>query len=150
MTAKQELLRREPQRPAEPIVTALRGSAPEGPYVPPDAREILRLGLYDVWDLRPRELFVSELKAHDPVLRFMSAEVLGSIGDSSTTPALIEALDDRNQRVRRAATEALAKVGGAAAVEPLQRLAADPRAGARLRWRARRAIRAIRARETAE
>lgn len=54
------------------------------------------------------------LKNKEWYVRMNAAETLGKIGDSSAIPALARAFIDRDQGVREAATEALAKMGSPA------------------------------------
>ncbi len=53
---------------------------------------------------------ITLLKDQDPAVRRMAAEVLGKIGQSEGSPALVEALTDPNPLVREASTWALSRV----------------------------------------
>jgi HEAT repeat protein len=64
------------------------------------------------WTLR-------KLKAADVETRTRAATALGDRGDRSAVPALIEALSDESEEVRRAAAESLRRIVHPAAAEPL-------------------------------
>jgi hypothetical protein len=67
------------------------------------------------------------LSSHsDPDVRLLACKVLGEIGDDGAREALVQALGDRERHVVSAAAEALGKVGGACACQPLLRLASFP------------------------
>ncbi|MDY6836292.1 MAG: HEAT repeat domain-containing protein [Chloroflexota bacterium] len=61
----------------------------------------------------------------DHPLRWGAAWALGKIGESRAVPALIQALADRNARVRRNTAKALGSIGDDAAVEPLVKSLGD-------------------------
>lgn len=109
--ALRSLLKRDPNRPLEPIVQAVRraehGHAPD-PYVEPGARELFILGL----DRLPMpRAFLAALSDPDPELRRKSAEALQHIADESCREWLEwTAEHDAEESVRRAANEALSKL----------------------------------------
>jgi HEAT repeat-containing taxis protein len=148
-------------RDPEPIVRALRrriardeneliraiGQPDESAWKEPNAIEITQLGL---WRLRRVDAVPKLLAALDggslageeplvPAMRARAVRALGEIGDSAATPAVRRALRDADMRVRRAALDALASIGGEEAVLALRD---DARRGRFLdRLAARRALR---------
>src|SRR5204862_264230 len=62
------------------------------------------------------------LRGTDPVLRATAAEALGRMKSPRVGAALVGALNDRNDAVRRAAVRALADLHEQSAVAPLERL----------------------------
>lgn len=68
----------------------------------------------------------------NPNLRLAAAYCLGRIGNPSSEPALIRALDDEAPDVRKCASEALGRMKGKAAFTKLQSLSSsDPNEGVR-------------------
>ncbi len=129
-------------RSPRPLVDALRaaeGAPPQRePWQPPDAKEILHLGLARLKSLRPVEIFTEALQSPDHHVKSLAATVLGETGDVAATRALIKALDDEQASVREAAAEALGKLQDPEAIEPLtERLDDD---GILVRYFARRAL----------
>ena len=57
------------------------------------------------------EKLIKKLGVKDPSVRRISASELGSIGSTDVVPALIQALQDQDAKVRDSATEALEKIG---------------------------------------
>jgi HEAT repeat protein len=143
LIAVQALVWRNPDRPARPIVEALRGG-PLGskPYEPPDLREILRLGIYGLRELEPTRRCVEGLADNDPAVRAMSAYVLGALGDPEAVAPLLEALGDPVSAVREAAVKSLGRLGDPRALEPLTDLAKSE--DGQLRRLVRKAIRECR------
>lgn len=67
----------------------------------------------------------------DPLVRSDAVVKLGMLGDAEAVPTLIEALNDREWRVRTAAARALERLTDTRAVFPLCRLLDDPKAEVR-------------------
>jgi HEAT repeat protein len=66
-------------------------------------------------------------QADNPTTRSWATRVLGMIGDASATAALVERLADPHEQVRASAAEALGRLGGARALQPLvDRALRDP------------------------
>lgn len=65
------------------------------------------------------ELALQSLKNPDGYVRWKAAEALGKMGDETTVPVLIEALDDKAAGVREFAAKALGEIGDSQAMEPL-------------------------------
>lgn len=133
------LIKREPARPAEPIVTALRAShgTDGGAYVAPDAREILRLGLTELESVKPVETLISDGLLSDTAwMRMLSAHALGSIGDPRAVEPLLDLLRDPVESVRRAAIVALGKLRDPRARDALREAAKRERFVGQLRARA--------------
>lgn len=109
------LCRLDPDRPVEPMVTALRRRAAETTdtrYEPPDAQELVELGLHgcDCKGLRRSELLSDVLTDAEPdaLLRFTAAFTLGNLpGNPSTIDALLNALNDPNPGIRKTARKSL-------------------------------------------
>ena len=57
------------------------------------------------------EKLIQKLGVKDPSVRRISASELGSIGSTDVVPALIQALQDQDAKVRDSATDALEKIG---------------------------------------
>ena len=57
------------------------------------------------------EKLIQKLGVKDPSVRHISVSELGSIGSTDVVPALIQALQDQDAKVRDSATEALEKIG---------------------------------------
>ena len=83
-----------------------------------DEIEQLR-GRTEELDLSNVELALQSLKNPDGYVRWKAAEALGNMGDETTVPALIEALDDKAAGVREFAAKALGEIGDSQAMEPL-------------------------------
>jgi HEAT repeat protein len=83
-----------------------------------------RLSPYALWSLgeigSPEAIDVLSDAVRSPLweVRWSAATSLGDVGGGQASRALIEALSDRDERVRKAAVEALQKIGEPA-VEPL-------------------------------
>ena len=126
----QELARRAPDVRLAPIVTAVLQRGGE------DAVEILLGLLSDAETMRERKAFMTVLRGMrsgtDRLLGklyhgewFVVRNIVELVGDlrlEEAAPRLCELLGHEDGRVRRAAAVALAKVGSAAAVEPLRRV----------------------------
>lgn len=69
---------------------------------------------------------IAALSDPDAAVRLDAAQQLGARGDARAVPALAVAADDVDYDVSRAALDALATIGGAAAEEALLGLAVDP------------------------
>jgi len=65
------------------------------------------------------------------VVRWAAAKALGQIGDPQATPALIQALQDKDRDVRRAAAEALGQIGDRQAIPALIEALKDEDEGVR-------------------
>jgi HEAT repeat protein len=68
---------------------------------------------------------IEELKSSDPAVRAKAARELGKSGDTSTTPALVAALKDSNEKVRREVVIALAQMHQPQALDGLITAAQD-------------------------
>ena len=84
---------------------------------------VLQLKAQD--DLQAIERLTSALSKHDTVVRWMAAEALAWLGDSSATPALIEALEDTSWNVRLAAVRSLMEIKDPAAIPGLLKALED-------------------------
>lgn len=104
LAAAVELCRRHPGRPVEEMVTALRGTVAPVDYNPPDARELLELGLQNCrcTGLRRVELFCTALSdpRADAKLRGGAAWGLVYDDDPQAWEALQTAATDPDRRVR--------------------------------------------------
>jgi hypothetical protein len=111
-----------------------------------DGTEVLLLALTNSEDVGERRGYFSALKemqeggelivhmlSHDQwyVVRNV-ADLCGEIRLEKALPALTRQVSHDDERVRRAVAGALAKIGGAGAVEPLRRLLRDPAPTVRL------------------
>lgn len=104
-----------PDRPVEPIVTALRaghGSTEEPASILPDARDMLDLGLEFCAcnELNRSDEFVLLSRDTDPELRARAALVLATLSDPKSVRAVAELAEDEDPSVRRFARLALRSV----------------------------------------
>jgi len=73
-----------------------------------------------LWGNLPyKEPMLAGLKENDRDIRSLNARSLGYLGDESTIPGLMDALDDEAPAVRLAAAHSLARLGYAGAVKPI-------------------------------
>jgi HEAT repeats len=143
-SAVSALIKRDPGRPPEPIVNALRAhkGTSRGRYMPPDAREILELGLVRLESVSPVETLISDgLRSETAWIRMLAARSLGSAGDRRAVMPLLELLHDEVESVRRATITALGELRDRRALAALREAAARERFA--LRRRASAATRKI-------
>lgn len=106
------------------LVEALRSGRPQ-PFVPEaDPFGALR------HDRHALAVTLAGLADTDPAVRRVSAEILRQVAVPSTVDALVAALDDPDEEVRRSTVAALARIG---VIGPIERFASDPNARVRAR-----------------
>src|SRR2546426_5661140 len=76
--------------------------------------------------------WLTQLRSNDVTLRSDAAHQLGKLGDERAVPALVEALSDSDEYVRKSAVTALRRIGGPAAMEGLRQALAEDRKSTRL------------------
>jgi hypothetical protein len=111
-----------------------------------DGTEVLVYAMVNAEDMGERRAYFNALKemtegsellvhmlSHDQwfVVRNV-ADLCGELKLESAVPALAKQVGHSDERVRRAVTGALGRIGGSAAVEPLRRALRDPSPGVRM------------------
>jgi HEAT repeat protein len=116
LTAIDALMRRDPRRPAQPIVDALRhahghATSATEPWRIPDADEVLELGVTRLGSLPLERIFTDGLASEHAFTREASARRLRELDAVDAVPMLVVVLDDPDTRVQRAAARALLAIG---------------------------------------
>lgn len=76
-------------------------------------------------DWAKADVFVKVLRAPEPEMRMAAATVLGRIGSTRATAALLKQLGDPEPRVRARVARALGRIGDPQAVEPMMKRVRD-------------------------
>jgi HEAT repeat protein len=129
------LISRDPCRPPEPVIQALR--ARPGAPDPFSASEFLKLGLFRLKRMEALPYLRRFAQDRDPTVRGQAAMAMGEIEEPAVVPELVRMLDDESKYVRTSAIESLGAVGDQRAISPLTELAATSRTHRR---RIRRAV----------
>lgn len=122
------LIALDPDRPADPIITALKGDGGlDGAVGVAEltAEDLLQSGLWRLRSAQPVEKLSEALASKDSE-RDVYAKVLGDLGDTKAIPALSAALRDASPLVRASAANALGKLGAQEAAANLSPALDDP------------------------
>jgi hypothetical protein len=118
-TAVQGLIRRNPLRPATPLLRCPRRADSDDP---PSVGEIISFGLVGLESVDVVAPLISTLQSGESALRVCAACELAKSRDSRALTALLATVAGPDERVRQAATYALGRQGEAG-VEPLVEIA---------------------------
>jgi HEAT repeat protein len=114
-TAIQSLIRRDPRRPAPPLIRCLRQVDSDDP---PTVEEIINFGLVGLESVDVVTPLIETLRQGDAELRVRAAHELAKTRDSRAFEALLATLAEPDAPLREAAIYALGRQGDAG-VEPL-------------------------------
>jgi HEAT repeat protein len=106
-------------RPSEPLLHVLREASKSPKEGPPDAAEVIELGLGRLKSLPLVDIFAEGLGSKDARLRRLSALALGETKDKQAIGHLIKAMRDPDARLRAAAAHGLGSLRDHRAIAPL-------------------------------